>query len=78
MSRQKFIVSAGLLLEYSIDHDINDEALSEGESKTATDIIRKEMKEAISRIKNKLSDVEGVEFQFSDLEYIDTEAGEEC
>jgi hypothetical protein len=78
MSRQKFIVSAGLLLEYSIDHDINDEALSEGESKTATDIIRKEMKEAMSRIENKLSDIEGVEFQFSDLEYIDTEAGEEC
>lgn len=78
MSRQKFIVSAGLLLEYSIDHDINDEALSEGESKSATDIIRKEMKEAMSRIENKLSDIEGVEFQFSDLEYIDTEAGEEC
>ena len=78
MSRQKFIVSAGLLLEYSIDHDINDKALSEGESKTATDIIRKEMKEAMSRIENKLSDIEGVEFQFSDLKYIDTEAGEEC
>jgi len=78
MSRQKFSVTAGLLLEYSIDHYINDEALSEGESKTATEIIRKEMKEAMSRIENKLSDVEGVEFQFSDLEYIDTEAGEEC
>ena len=78
MSRQKFSVTAGLLLEYSIDHNINDEALSEGESKTVTEIIRKEMKEAMSRIKNKLSDVEGVESQFSDLKYIDTEAGEEC
>lgn len=36
------------------------------------------MKEAMSRIEDKLSNVEGLEFQFSDLEYIDTEAGEEC
>lgn len=79
MSRQKFNVTAGLLLEYSVDHDKNPDALhSDDGLREANNIIRSEIEEAMAKIEMKLSNIKGVEAGISDIEFIDTEAGEEC
>ena len=59
MSKQNFNAAVSLSLDYSV----NTENANRNKLKNASQIIRSELEEAMSKIEAKISDIEGVSYQ---------------